>query len=227
MRLCFRFVLTAFLVISVSKAEAFCVSTAPELQSALTTAASDGEDDIVRVVQGLYEGNFIYASTEPFDLSVEGGYTDGCAGRDIDPTNTVLDGLDTERVLVLSTDQVVDFGVEGLTLQNGRVLSAEGGGLFVLTPGDVSLLQNRVTSNSGGDGGGIYISGTNTVTLDQNIISVNGGRDGGGVFVEAETITLSDNSITENGGSAGGGVFLNAATATLSDNTISDNTGSS
>ena len=75
-----------------SHAETFCVSDATELQSTLTTAASNGEDDTIHIEQGTYVGSFIYASLEAHKLTVEGGYTSGCGSRDVDPANTVLDG---------------------------------------------------------------------------------------------------------------------------------------
>lgn len=81
-----------------TRAAIFCVSTAAELQAALTTAASNGEDDVIHIVQGTYNGNFVYASTEAFNLTVEGGYAASCSSRVVDPANTVLDGLATGRV---------------------------------------------------------------------------------------------------------------------------------
>ena len=58
-------------------AEVFCVATAVDLQNALSRAAANGQDDEVRIVQGTYVGNFVYASTEAQALSVLGGYTAG------------------------------------------------------------------------------------------------------------------------------------------------------
>ncbi|WP_295544508.1 hypothetical protein, partial [uncultured Thiohalocapsa sp.] len=55
-----------------SQAEVFCVDTATGLQTALSTAAINGEDDEVRIVQGTYFGNFRYVSAEGFDLSIQG-----------------------------------------------------------------------------------------------------------------------------------------------------------
>ena len=69
----------------------YCISTAQELHDALTEAQSNGHDDIIRIVQGTYNGNFIYASTEAYSLTVEGGYTADCASRVVNPENTVLD----------------------------------------------------------------------------------------------------------------------------------------
>ena len=80
-------------------AEVVCVDTAVGLQNALTTAASNAQDNEVQIVQGTYVGNFVYASTQANWLRVLGGYTVGCAGRTLDPANTRLDGNQTNRVL--------------------------------------------------------------------------------------------------------------------------------
>lgn len=53
----------------------FCASSAAELQAALTAAASNGQADVARIVQGTYAGNFIYGTTETHEIAVEGGYT--------------------------------------------------------------------------------------------------------------------------------------------------------
>jgi len=67
--------LTLFLIPTVSFGATFCVTNATELQTALITAESNGEDNTIQIVQGTYNGNFTYASTEAYGLTVEGGYT--------------------------------------------------------------------------------------------------------------------------------------------------------
>ncbi len=53
----------------------FCVDSAASLQTALTTAAGNGADDEVKIVQVTYVGNFVYASTQANQLSLS-----GCSG---------------------------------------------------------------------------------------------------------------------------------------------------
>ncbi|MDL1962514.1 MAG: hypothetical protein LWX01_12645, partial [Deltaproteobacteria bacterium] len=146
--------ITLFLfLVGAAQAATFCVSDAAGLHSALSQAASNGEDDIIHIVQGTYVGNFIYASTEAFGVTIEGGYTT-CASREVDPANTVLDGDAAGNVLVLSCDQAVEFVVDGVTLQNGNA-SNNGGGLFANTDGgEVTLTNNTITGNSAGSCGG-------------------------------------------------------------------------
>ena len=216
--------LTILFSAALSFGATFCVDSATELQSALTTASSNGEDDIVQIVQGTYSGNFAYASTEAYGVSVEGGYASGCASREVDPDNTVLDGNATGSVLVLSSpDQAVEFVVDGLTIQNGKT-SGSGGGLFTLTgSGEVTLTNNIVSGNvAGTSGGGVYANGS-TVTLTNNTITENSGD---GVYANGSTVTLTNNTITENSGGygSGGGVYVYASTtAILANNTITGN----
>jgi hypothetical protein len=217
------------------QAATFCVSNATELQTGLTTAQSNGEDDTIQIVQGTYIGNFTYASTEAYGVNVEGGYTSGCASRVIDPANTVLDGDAGGNVLVLSAPaQAVEFSVDGVTLQNGNASNDKGGGLFVITDGGaVSLTNNTIAENRASFfGGGCYLF-CHTITGYSNTIKNNLSVWGAGIYVsESNTIELSNNTISGNGGDeypdygqAGGGVNIhkNSSTVTFSNNNISEN----
>jgi hypothetical protein len=223
----------------------FCVNTAVGLQNSLTTAASNGVDDEVWIVQGTYVGNFVYASGQANQLSVLGGYTAGCAGRVLDPVNTILDGNQTNSTLVLSAPGVAaDFLVEGLTLRNGQhpsVFAGYGGGLSVGVgrDGAVTVHRNRIENNlvgaylsattgtltnnsiAGNTGSGASISAT-SATLTNNSIA---GNTVSGASISATTATLTNNSISGNT-AGGGGASISATTATLTNNSISGNTAS-
>ena len=130
--------------------------------------------------------------------------------------------------MLSSPDQAVEFVVDGLTLENGNA-SGYGGGIFVKSPGTITLTNNTITGNavSYGMGGGVYTEGT-TITLTNNTITGNtvsqGG--GGGVYTRGTTITLINNTINENTaiGFGGGGVYTEGTTITLINNTITENT---
>lgn len=122
-----------------------CVSTASELSTALSTATNNGEDDIIRVRQGTYNGNFIYASTEAFGVTIEGGYTDGCTSRVVDPTNTEIDANLNGTPLALSTPILQsNFSIEGLTIKNGNSSGSHTSGLYINTEaGDVRITNTE------------------------------------------------------------------------------------
>ena len=203
----------------------FCVSNAGELQTALTTAASNGEDDIIRMVQGTYNGHFSYASYEANSLTVEGGYTEGCASREIDPTNTVLDGGGIDTVLALISQGAANFSVEGLTLQNGNPSTVDdGGGLYARTEGGYLTLTNNAfieNTATSGSGGGVFVYDNNT--LINNTFSGNtaNGR-GGGAYV-GNNSTLTDNTFSGNTATSGSGGGAYVRSGNLTNNTFVGN----
>ncbi|MFH1954025.1 MAG: right-handed parallel beta-helix repeat-containing protein [Pseudomonadota bacterium] len=205
----------------------FCVSNSTELQNALTTAQSNGEDDTIQIVQGTYNGNFTYPAAEANRLAVEGGYTSGCSSRVIDPGNTVLDGGAIDHVLALVRQTgSADFSLEGLTLQNGNASTvSHGGGLYAKTNGNVTLTNNTFSGNTAYiNGGGVFVHASGTLT--NNTFTENTANYyGGGVYVYDGTGTLTNNIFSGNtardGGGGGASVRL---TGTLTNNTFSGNT---
>jgi hypothetical protein len=229
-----------------------CVSTAEELQDALDDAQANGADDTIMVVQGTYTGNFSFNSTEGLNITLEGGYTTGCASREIDPANTILDGDNAGGVLVLDNADGGDILIEGFTIQNGNTTNY-GGGVYAIsytnsdTAGDVTLANNIVTNNDAGpDGGGIFAESASnlgmsgTVTLFNNIVTGNTSATGNGGGVAAESFTTSgtagifiifNNIIAGNhAGNNGGGAIVDSyassgtsGNVTLTNNTITGN----
>lgn len=174
-------------------AAVFCVDDAFGLQTALTTAASNGEDDQIQIVQGTYVGNFYYASTQANGLAVQGGFTLGCTSREVDPTNTVLDGNQTGTVLALSAPNVAaDLLLHGATLGNGRA-STYGGGLFARVgyTGSVTLESNTIQGNRASSyGGGVYVLSGGAVTFANNTVQGSSSLFGGGVSVDVSNSTV-------------------------------------
>jgi len=50
----------------------YCVSTATELQNALTTAANSENYDLIKIKKGTYHGNFVYNSANSGSLRIWG-----------------------------------------------------------------------------------------------------------------------------------------------------------
>ena len=233
--------LSLFLIPSFALCATFCVSDATELQSALTTAESNGEDNTIKIVQGTYSGNFTYASTEGYGLTVEGGYSQDCGSRTIDPVNTILDGGGTDTVLALASQGGVTFSVEGLTFQNGNASTVTtGGGLYAgARNGSMTLTNNTFTGNTARSGGGVYLYGS-SIRLTNNTFTGNTGSDnGGGIFIStynpftyrAGTSTLTNNIFTRNTATTGSGggvyVYIYNGTSTLTNNIFTRNTANS
>ncbi len=193
----------------VVKAETFCVSNSTELQTALTTAASNSQSDTIKLVQGTYFGNFIFSSTESQNLVIQGGYYAGCTSRNLDPNNTILDGEKKGTVLALVSAEYVNLNVEGITVQEGERESA-GAGMYILTSGRVNLNQNIIKDNfvsSYGDGIGVSIEGS-SIVFTANILENNiGYGTGGGAYIKnqivpsgsiAKPIIISNNTFKNN-----------------------------
>jgi predicted outer membrane repeat protein len=227
-----------------------CVATPAELQAALETAETNGSHDLIQVVQGLYYGHFTYDSNEGRNITLEGGYTAGCAARVRDPANTVLDGYNAGTVLYLYSVAGGDVTVDGFTIQHGAA-SGDGGGVSVISypgvtvhTGGITLTGNIITGNTAsGDGGGVYANTwTDTgevgdIIISDNNIFGNDGGFGGGVRAfstsdsgTAGTVTCTNNTIFGNDANYGGGVEAHsssntgtAGTVTLTNNTITGN----
>ena len=84
-RFVFCFIIGIFILANItpSVAAEFCVGTVEELNDALINAASNGQEDIIKIRQGTYYGNFILdlPEFELFGVAIEGGYGDNCADK--------------------------------------------------------------------------------------------------------------------------------------------------
>lgn len=206
------------------------------IQEALDAAKDNEIDDTVKVVQGTYNGNYQYYSAKGHNITIEGGYTPECAIRELDPENTVLDGGNSDRVLVVDDADGGDIVLDGFSVRNGNA-ALMGGGILAKSAsttvaGSVTLINNLISGNStGNNGGGIYAfsssdAGTaGTVTISNNIIIDNSGTGqytcGGGVLARsyspsgtAGNVVLINNTVTGNSttgtDSSGGGVCANS-----------------
>ncbi len=225
-----------------TKAETFCVSNASELQSSLTTAASNSQSDTIKIVQGTYYGNFIFSSAQSQDLVIQGGYNTDCTSRNLDPNNTIIDAENLSNGLALVSNEPIGFAVEGMTFQNGQ-REGSGAGMYILTMGKVNVNKNIFKNNtalrsgeSHSSGAGVYIEGIE-VSLTRNIIENNTGVQwGGGAAIITplgveEHVIISNNIFMNNiiGGN-GGGLYVRTdkrypSTVTLVENHFEGNQG--
>jgi YD repeat-containing protein len=209
-----------------------CVASASGLQGALDTAALNGKNDVIRLVQGTYPASgsafsrFRYDSDEPYSLVLLGGYTSGCAARNLDPANTVLDGEGLGRTVDFVNRTALPFAelvIEGATVRNAAIAGApsletlggtilvrdsivennDQGGLRVTTShGSVSLERNRVRNNSAYTGAGLFVTNLSGETVLANNIVVRNVATGYGAGAYLTTLDghlwLLNNTVTEN-----------------------------
>jgi hypothetical protein len=181
----------------------FCVENADTLQAALTAAQSNGEDDVIQLVHGHYAVStvpsedpntpgyqvqfpFSYESTERRSIAILGGFAPGCVSRDLNPSNTVLDGMSdsgwkTTQALRLQNTGGGDIILEGVTVQN-----AQGG--FGGSPGVALSVDSSSTSPPDGPAGSII--------LRKNVFYKNGDRHASGVAAVTHAISGVAGEIT-------------------------------
>ena len=99
---------------------------------------------------------------------------------------------------------------------------SQGGGIFNLAGGTVTLIDSTVSGNAADAGGGIS-NDRGTVTLIDSTVSGNAANSGGGIFnLVGGTVTLIDSTVSGNTAHFGGGI-RNHGTVTLIDSTVSGN----
>lgn len=194
---------------------AFCVGNSAQLQSALSTSASNGQDDSVRVKSGIYTGTgatvaFAYSTSEDFDLNILGGYFDVgavlCGGRSQDPSLTVISGSGVRQALRLTPASGTSgtMRIDRLTVRDGNALE-RGGGIQAGLNGFVGrIVIERVyfDHNHAAFGGGLSIGGNGVVSVRNNLFNGN----------------------TASSGAAGAEVTINAANSNLVSVEIGNNT---
>ena len=122
-------------------AAVFCVDTLAELQSALVTAQSNSQDDVIRVSVGVYQpaSRLDHVTSEAHSLAVEGGYFLFCGARFEDPSLTVIDGSLSSNGVAnwASSNTASDMHVRNLTftspvMQPVNAVRIRGGGLTLV-----------------------------------------------------------------------------------------------
>jgi hypothetical protein len=220
--------LASLAVLSASVGAAItCVSSGNGLRNALIAAASNGEDDEIRLQWGTFSVSsgaaaFTFDSGESHNLVIKGGYQPGlggtCGPQTGDAATSVLSGSNARQVLVLGGDPgaAISVTISNFTIRDGQS-AAQGAGLkFGGASGFAgNLAMERVildNNTSTSFGGGAAISS------DGGIVSVRGNlfmnnqcgsnQCAATVTVNADNLTdlrvyFVNNTIVSNGCSAG------------------------
>lgn len=213
------------LVASSTQAATFNVSTPAEFQTALTTAETNGENDIIILANGTYNITtaLSFYSAENFTLTIQGSAAASC----------IVDGGGSVRIMMLETTSAGgNITVSGITFQNGN---STYGGVGINTESATADISNCIftgsTATDFGGGLGMYTN-TGSVEIDNCAFTNNTatGNDAGGLFVgtNSGSITLSNSTISNNeaqGDDAGGCMLYsdNAGTVIMHDNTFTNN----
>jgi hypothetical protein len=168
------------IVISASPigAAEFHVTDAAQFQNALDASQSNGQDDTIYLIAGIYEGNFAPQMTEPKQLTLKG--EPGTTAEDV-----VLGGLPGGGA-VLSLENLsgaVNIHVEGVTIQHGT----KGGvnawiknGSLKMTLNNVIIQHNTALDHGGGVQVNTYENASAELTIINCIIRYNQATDANG-----------------------------------------------
>ena len=186
------------------------VSTTPELREALTTAATNGEDDIIILANGTYKttddglGSFNYITNKSNSLTLEGAQRE----------NVLLDG-DYQNEILNHASTAVDSPLilKGVSFVNGVSNSSEAGA--VNSNFDITIQDCLFEDNAGGNGGAIHQWGSNKQLVLNNSIFENNkaSRAGGAIYTGAlldisNSVFLNNHTLSNNGlNSIGGGAI--------------------
>ncbi|MBK6726489.1 MAG: hypothetical protein IPG63_04375 [Xanthomonadales bacterium] len=164
-----------------------CVSTVAGLQSALSEAENNGEDDHILIATGTYAPGtgtfaFDYRATENRSLRLTGGYVlvgASCLLQALDPALTVLSGSGARSVLRLAGDPGTsgNIRVEALTIRDGHSTESGGGGTLGGVAGfngDV-VIDRVIVRNNDAElfGGGLSVSTSGTVSISNSFFLAN------------------------------------------------------
>jgi hypothetical protein len=156
--------------------------------------------------------------------------------RSVDPTDpatvaaTIVDGMDTGRVVTFASGESAASVLEGLTITNGSDLGPEGGGgIFCTNASGPTIRANQIIANfSVLHGAGIHCGNGASPLIANNEIrgNVSEGR-GGGIYIANSSARVVGNIIQDNGAgcSSGGGLHLGSGAdgALVLDNLILQN----
>ena len=209
------------------RAAEFHVNTADDLKTALTMSQDNYEDDIIYLAEGVYIGHFTFSTTQTKSLTL-------MAEEGLTADQVILDGNDTGRVFNLGAgNNEVDFTLERLTLQRGRLYSSgNGAALYINTDGNVQIRKSvfKDSTVDSQSGGGIHLYKANSFEFSENSVMNNSaGNSGGGIFISSvTTIFINENSIVNNASFNGGGIHIYIASGSpqidIKKNIVSNNT---
>ena len=231
-RVVVRLILAGFLLVllaplSTAQAESFTVTDVSEFQTALDTAAANGENDTVNVIARTYNvtTTLTYWSSENYFLTIIG------AGEG----STILDGGDATQILNLATTEGnANLTVRNMTFHDGNT-EGWGGSLYIEATSALGTVENcEFNNNQAYGGGGINAySTTGDISISNCSFRENTTEDNAaGLFAQSESegtsISLTGCTFEDNfaGRDAGGAMLYplgSGSSITVENNTFINN----
>jgi hypothetical protein len=188
-----------------------CVSTADDLQVALSSVGESGQDEILRLVAGEFSHELGFYAEVPagMTLEIDGGYATGCSIRQ-EGGATTLDGEDERSVLTLDLNEGAGVHLRNLTVANGlEGQRAAGLEVWGASPGTTALLESlRLVNNSGEDFFGTGLAAlTDSLRFTDNVVEDNAGVGGTAVRAWCRQCEFEDNVFRGNESVDGAGAL--------------------
>ena len=227
----------------------FCVTSSAGLHSALSSAESNNQHNVIKMAEGTYLTNgvtFEYDEDLGWDLTVSGGWTnllgDPCGQPGTgNPLNTVLDGNLQGRIMSIQSGGSSDITISNLLFLNGGTdtLNSAGGLRFwstnsVAHTGRTTIERNAFINNHAEKGSALaFFSSGPKSYIRNNIFNLNQTHDGNyTVEVNQDVdsgIYVNNNTLVQNQGNSnnnyGGIVIFTTATSDtyVGNNVLYDN----
>ncbi|MBT8067809.1 MAG: DUF11 domain-containing protein [Gammaproteobacteria bacterium] len=209
----------------------FDVTNPAEFQAALTTAQSNGQNDVIDVAECSGTGCIVVAGVSAYNITSPLTYTAAAS----ESFSLVIDGFDSDTrglvgassngILFIDTtaasgDFAAEIVVKGLTFANGNNIGppSDGGALYILVNSPRVEVSGSVFGGNAadGNGGALFIQAQSPGELPIQIFDVtfdtnSAGLDGGGAFVAASNshaIEVFNVSFFDNDAANGGGLKI-------------------
>jgi hypothetical protein len=217
-------IIASFLSLANSgRAAVFDVNNEVDLQNALTTASSNGQNDTINIAAGAYDASAGFW----YDAAAGEGYSLTIAGDGATPT--ILDGGNIGQVIYISTlgvanDSTCQITVTGISFQNGRAIGLRGGGLWVrANQANITVENCEFSGNTGNTGGGVCAESSSPassgdVTFRNNLVRDNTtSQSGGGAYASSPTgsVIFEDNTFQGNTANRGGGATAESSSGSV------------
>jgi hypothetical protein len=183
----------------------FTVSTIAQIQSALTSSESNGQDDKITINSGTYilSSEFVFTSTENFNLEIVGN------------EDVIFNGNDSTRIFnINSTGGKVIF--DNLRFENGFCAGSSvsaGGAIFGNNNNRIVVLNSFFTGNKGTSstnawGGAIFTYQYSSLLVINSKFTGNEANYGGSMFVYNDSnLTVINSSFAGETAFATGGAI--------------------
>ena len=232
-----KFTQTAAIVLAVfvgpacAEAATSCVATATAIQSALTVAENNSQDDAIEIVGGSYllAAGLTFNSAEAHLLDISGGWNAGCT-QQIN-ADTTLDGQNSVPPLILYNANG-PVHVSHLTFASGKTTASLQAPIQISSNSQpVSIEMNSFIGNKGTNGIGALTASTGFygMVIRNNLFIGNHGALGGALFASmtaGEGFVIGNTmvgNIADADGSSGGLGIGGAAHFYISNNILWNN----